>query len=135
MVPLNHALAISYDVLFHAISKYLKGRVIELSEFLAFVVTYQQIAVLGIVAIILGRIPLRNPAQPYCRLMMAAALNRPRAVRISASSAVPLVWRTVFITSNGVVTAAATAPATPPAIQCVNGSYFLDGFMILDVDS
>lgn len=97
--------------------------------------TYQQIAVLGIVEIILGRSPRRKPAQPNCFLIMLAALKSPRAVRASPFSAVPRVWRTVLITSSGVVTAAATAPARPPAIQCVKGSYPFPGFITFDNDS
>jgi hypothetical protein len=48
------------------------------------------------------------------------------------SLAVPLVCNNVFITSRGVVIAAATAPAIPPEIQWVKGSYLLDGFKTLD---
>lgn len=36
------------------------------------------------------------------------------------------------MTSSGVVVAAATAPATPPATQWVKGSYLLAGFKTLD---
>ena len=97
--------------------------------------TYQQIAVLGMVEIILGRMPRRKPRQPNWRLIMAAVVKSPRAERISLSSARPRVWRRVLITSRGVVIPAATAPARPPAIQCVNGSYSFFGFMIFDIDS
>lgn len=47
--------------------------------------TYQQIAVLGMVVIILGRSPLKNPAHPYCFLMIDAASIKPLADLISAS--------------------------------------------------
>lgn len=84
--------------------------------------TYQQIAVLGIVVITLGRTPRKNPAYPCCRLIMDAALNNPLAVRMSASRAVPLVCNNVLMTSRGVVRPAATAPASAPAVQWVTGS-------------
>lgn len=53
--------------------------------------TYQQIAVLGIVEIMRGRIPRTNPDHPNWRLMIAVALNKPRAERISSFSAIPRV--------------------------------------------
>jgi hypothetical protein len=53
----------------------------------------------------------------------------------SASVAVPLVCNIVLTTSMGVVRAAAKPPATPPAMQCVVGSYFFFGFIKVDNDS
>lgn len=47
----------------------------------------------------------------------------PLAFRISGSDDVPRVCNNVFATSKGVVTAAATAPASPPEIMCVAGEY------------
>lgn len=47
--------------------------------------TYQQIAVLGMVVIILGRSPLKNPAHPCCFLIIDAASIKPLADLISAS--------------------------------------------------
>lgn len=41
----------------------------------------------------------------------------------------------VFITSIGVVRAAAKPPATAPARQCVRGSYSLRGFIVVEIDS
>jgi hypothetical protein len=85
--------------------------------------TYQQIAVLGMVVTILGFNPRKNPRQPSRCRMTAAAWNNPRTFRNSLSVAVPLVCSNVFITSSGVVMPAAIPPATPPAKQCVYGSY------------
>ena len=67
--------------------------------------------------------------------MMDAASKRPRADRILRSSVVPLVCSRVFITSSGVVIPAAKPPASPPATQCVTGSYVLGGFITFDIDS
>lgn len=39
------------------------------------------------------------------------------------------------MTSIGVVRAAANPPAMAPARQCVKGSYFLTGFIVVDMDS
>ena len=97
--------------------------------------TYQQIAVLGIVEIIRGRAPRRNPPQPNCRLMIAAALISPLADRTSSFAARPRVCSSVLTTSRGVVIPAAKAPANPPAMQWVNGSYSCPGFMNLESDS
>lgn len=84
--------------------------------------TYQQIAVLGMVEMIRGRMPRKKPAQPNWRLMIPAAFHRPRADRTSSLSASPRVWRRVLTTSRGVVIPAAKAPAKPPAMQWVKGS-------------
>ncbi len=97
--------------------------------------TYQQIAVLGIVVTILGLRPRKNPIYPLRLLMIEAASYKPRTLRSSASAAVPLVCSKVLITSRGVVIPAANPPATPPAMQCVTGSYCPEGFMNLDIDS
>jgi len=70
--------------------------------------THQQMAVLGIVVMILGRHPRKNPPQPYWRLMIEAATARPFADLISTSLAVPLVCSSVLMTSSGVVSPAAS---------------------------
>lgn len=61
---------------------------------------------------------------------MRKASPSPRALRIAASSDRPRVWRSVLQTSSGVVTAAATAPAMPPAVTCVMGEYVLSGLIL-----
>lgn len=53
--------------------------------------------------------------------MIRNASLSPRAFRICASDDSPRVCRSVLHTSSGVVTAAATAPAIPPAVTCVIG--------------
>ena len=97
--------------------------------------THQQMAVLGMAVIILGRRPLKNPEYPCLSLIMAAATRRPLADRIDASFAVPRVWSKVLMTSRGVVRPAAKPPARPPATQCVKGSYWRGGFMTFESDS
>jgi hypothetical protein len=88
-------------------------------------------AVLGIVVMILGRHPRKNPPQPYWRLMIEAATARPFADLISTSLAVPLVCSSVLMTSSGVVRPAAKAPARPPSytmrerIVCFRGIHDL----------
>ncbi len=96
---------------------------------------YQHIAVLGMVVIIRGLNPRQNPAYPSLLLIIAAASTKPFAFRISGSVIDPRVCSSVLITSNGVVIAAAKPPASPPATQCVIGSYFFEGFIIRDRDS
>ncbi len=96
---------------------------------------HQQIAVLGIVVNTRGPSPRKKPFQPLRLLIIEAASHNPLAFLISSSCAVPLVCNNVLTTSNGVVIPAATAPARPPAVQCVKGSYFLDGFSTFDNDS
>jgi hypothetical protein len=98
-------------------------------------ITYQQIAVLGIVVTMRGFKPRKKPLNPSRRLMIDAALNRPFACRISGSDAVPRVCSNVLMTSSGVVTPAAKPPARPPAMQCVVGSYPPEGFINLERDS
>lgn len=90
----------------------------------AFATSYadQQIAVLGAAVTTRAFIPLKNPAAPSLRAMMAAASNKPLAFRSSGSVALPRVCSSVLITSSGVVAAAAIPPAKPPAVQCVRGS-------------
>src|SRR5271170_4194359 len=97
--------------------------------------TNQQMAVLGIVVMILGFNPRKNPPHPYCRFIMAAAFKRPLTFLISACSLNPLVCNSVLMASSGVVSPAAKAPARPPATQCEIGSYSFRGFMTLDKDS
>lgn len=97
--------------------------------------TDQQMAVLGIVVTILGLRPLKKPLQPSRRLMILAASHRPLTFRSSASAADPRVCSRVLITSSGVVTPAASPPASPPAVQCVYGSHRPVGFIVLDSDS
>lgn len=84
--------------------------------------TCQHIAVLGMVVMIRGRSPRKNPGHPCRLLMMAAAPNKPFADLIAASLDVPRVCNKVLMTSRGVVTPAAKAPAKPPETQCVKGS-------------
>jgi len=95
----------------------------------------QQIAVLGIVVTILGRTPLKNPRRPSLRYNSLQPAMNPFTDRSSGSAAVPRVCNIVLITSMGVVKAAAKPPATAPAVQCVKGSYFLLGFIAVDMDS
>lgn len=95
----------------------------------------QQIAVLGIVVTILGRIPLKKPLKPSLRYSNLHPAVNPLTVLSSASVAVPRVCSIVLITSMGVVSPAAKPPATAPATQCVKGSYFLEGFIVVEMDS
>lgn len=83
--------------------------------------TDQQSALLGMLARTRGVIPRVNPATPCRSRMIRNASPIPRAFRIVASSEDPRVWRRVLQTSKGVVTAAATAPAMPPAVTWVMG--------------
>lgn len=92
-------------------------------------------AVLGMVVMILGLRPLKNPPHPFLLLIILAASINPRAFRTSVSAIEPLVCSSVLITSKGVVIAAATPPARPPATQWVIGSYALEGFIDLERDS
>jgi hypothetical protein len=107
-------------------------------------------AVLGMVVTIRGLIPLAKPFIPSLSWIVFAASTRPLPTlrqilhsllsqfsiyiqfRIRESDEVPLVCNSVLMTSSGVVIAAATAPAIPPATQWVNGSYLLPGFSTLD---
>lgn len=82
----------------------------------------------GILVNIRGVMPRANPAAPCRSQMMRAASLMPRAFRIAASSDDPRVCSSVLHTSSGVVTAAATAPAIPPAVTCVHGEYCPSGF-------
>lgn len=82
----------------------------------------QQIAVLGAVVIMRAFMPRKNPFMPSLLQMMPAAGHNPLHCLISASVEEPLVCSSVLMTSNGVVAAAATPPAVPPAMQCVSGS-------------
>lgn len=75
----------------------------------------QQRALLGMLVRIRGDMPRAKPAAPCRSQMMRAASPMPRAFLIAASSDEPRVCNSVLHTSNGVVTAAATAPAIPPA--------------------
>ena len=90
----------------------------------AFATSYalQQIAVLGAAVTTRAFIPLKKPLAPSLLQIIPAAPKRPRACLISGSEAIPLVCRSVLITSRGVVAAAANPPANPPAVQCVKGS-------------
>lgn len=63
---IKYAFAISYEDLQVNVSFHQAG-------ILIFNKTYQQIAVLGMVVIILGRSPRKKPLQPCCLLMIAAA--------------------------------------------------------------
>lgn len=78
--------------------------------------TYQQRALLGTLVNILGVIPLANPAKPCLCQIIEKASDIPLAFLIAASSEDPRVCSKVLQTSSGVVTAAATAPAIPPAV-------------------
>lgn len=62
--------------------------------------------------------------------MIRNASASPRAFRICASDERPRVCRSVLQTSSGVVTAAATAPAIPPAVTWVTGEYVLVGLIL-----
>jgi hypothetical protein len=70
-----------------------------------------------------GASPRVNPRQPSRRAMIRSASAIPRAPRISASVLDPRVCSSVFATSSGVVSAAATAPAVPPHTACASGEY------------
>jgi hypothetical protein len=70
-----------------------------------------------------GASPRVYPRQPSRRPMMRSASHIPRAARMSGWLLVPRVCRSVFATSSGVVSAAATPPAVPPQIICVSGEY------------
>ena len=94
-------------------------------------------AVLGATVKTRGAMPLLSPFQPSVSRMILNASDMPRAFRIRGSELEPRVCSSVcpqhsnpmwtvpvlltFATSSGVVTAAATAPATPPLTQCVKG--------------
>lgn len=78
-------------------------------------------AVDGMFVKIRGCIPREKPESPSRRYIILNASPKPRTLRSSASVAVPRVCNNVFATSSGVVTAAATAPARPPAVICVTG--------------
>ena len=97
--------------------------------------TNQQIAVLGMVVRTRGRSPRKKPVQPLRLYMIEAACQRPLACLISRSLEVPRVCRSVLTTSSGVVIAAATAPAKPPAVMWVATSYFFPGLRTLEMDS
>jgi len=84
--------------------------------------TYQHIAVLGAAVTTLAFIPLKKPFAPSLLPIILAASINPLHLLISASVELPLVCSSVFITSRGVVAAAAKPPASPPAVQCVSGS-------------
>lgn len=92
-------------------------------------------AVLGIVVTTLGRTPLKNPRRPSRWYISLQPAVNPFTDLSSGSEAVPRVCSIVLITSIGVVRAAAKPPATAPAMQCVNGSYVLLGFIVVDIDS
>lgn len=88
----------------------------------------QHKAVLGMAVITLGASPLPNPFSPSLAQMTLKASAIPLTFRMSRSCDVPFVCKIVFATSRGVVTAAATPPATPPDIICVTGEYSCVGF-------
>jgi len=97
--------------------------------------THQQMAVLGAAVTTLALIPRKKPFAPSLLAMILAASIRPLAFRISTSAPFPRVCKSVLITSKGVVAAAASPPASPPAVQCVTGSYPSRRLMSLDSDS
>src|SRR4051794_25990071 len=83
----------------------------------------------------LGPTPLKKPRAPsFFNKRRQPAIN-PLTVLSSRSWALPRVCNMVLMTSIGVVRAAAKPPATAPAKQCVTGSYFLVGFINVEMDS
>lgn len=89
----------------------------------------QHKAVLGMIVRTRGVRPRPNPFSPsLCQITLKASAI-PLTPRMSASPDVPLVCNIVLATSKGVVTAAATAPATAPEVICVVGEYSPDGFI------
>ena len=88
----------------------------------------QQSALLGICVKTLGVNPLANPLIPSLLQIILNASTIPLAPLISPSPDVPLVCKSVFATSNGVVNPAATAPAKPPETICDEGEYSFPGF-------
>ena len=88
----------------------------------------QQSALLGICVKTLGVNPLANPLIPSLLQIILNASTIPLALLISPSPDVPLVCKSVFATSNGVVNPAATAPANPPETICDEGEYSFPGF-------
>jgi len=77
----------------------------------------------------LGVNPRPKPLRPSLAQITRKASPIPLTFRISASEEAPRVCKIVFATSRGVVTAAATAPAMPPAMMWDCGEYSFRGFI------
>ena len=82
----------------------------------------QQMAVLGIVVTTRGLTPLKKPLKPSRWYSSWQPPMKLLTFLTWGSVEVPRVWSIVLMTSMGVVRPAANPPATPPAMQCVNGS-------------